>query len=130
MIILSKKNNLRNRKLNEGGYGALNLDMNTSMLGLKLKVCFIHNSSLKFYLYHVDNDVLWSFLQMQNNWTPRKLKQERYQALNPDRNTSILCLKIEMNFIIIPNKIFHLNHEDSDVFYHSFNYKTNGELES
>ena len=49
-----KKKNLRNRKLNEGGYGALNPDMNTSMLGLKLKVCFIHNSSLKFNLYHVD----------------------------------------------------------------------------
>ena len=67
---------------------------------------------------------------MQNNWTPRKLKQGRYQAWNQDRNTSMLCLKIEMNLIIIPKKIFHLCHEDSDVFYHSFNYKTNGELES
>ena len=46
------------RNLKEGGYGALNPYMNTSIMYLKYKICLIHNSSMNFYLYHVDNDVL------------------------------------------------------------------------
>ena len=58
MIILSNKNKWRTRRLDEGGYGALNPDMNTSMLRLKSKMFLIINCSMNFYLYHVDNDVL------------------------------------------------------------------------
>ena len=95
------QNKWRTRNSKEGGYGALNPDTNTSMLHLRSKIWFIINSSRTFYLYHADNVVLWSFFQIQNNWSFRKLKQGRYKALMQDINTSMLCLKIEINLIII-----------------------------
>ena len=67
------QNKWRTRNSKEGGYGALNPDTNTSMLHLRSKIWFIINSSMTFYLYHADNVVLWSFFQIQNNWSFRKL---------------------------------------------------------
>ena len=123
LSFFQKQNKLRTRKLNEGGYWALNPDIYTSLLHLKSKVCFIHNSSMSFYLYHIDNGVLWSFFQVQNNWTPRKLKQGRYEALNPDTNTSMFCLNIEIHLFFISYKIFYLYHKDNDVLGSFFQIK-------
>ena len=113
-----KKKNLRNRKLNEGGYGALNPDMNTSML--KSKICLIINYSINFELFHVYNNVKWSFFQIQNNCRPKKLKKVKYAALNQNTKTSMLCLKIEIILIIISNKTFYLYHADNDVLWSFF----------
>ena len=95
------QNKWNTRHLKEGEYGALNTHTNTSMLHLKSEISFIINSPMNFYLNTVDNDVLWSFLQIQNNWRQRKLKQGRYEALTLDNYTSILCFKIKTNSIII-----------------------------
>ena len=141
------QNKCKTRKLKEGGYGALNPNTNTRMLGWKSKICLIINSSINFHLfryimtfsdhsfkykttgdqkskrkenmhpwiiknktsmlclkieiiliiisyetfhlYHADNDVLWSFFQLQNKWITRNLKEGRYGALNTDTNTSM-----------------------------------------
>ena len=107
------QNKWRTRHSKEGGYGALNPYTNTSMLGLKSLIWFIINSSMTFYLYHADNVVLWSFFQIQNNWRPRKLKQRRNKALNLDTNSSMLCLKIRIDSIIISSMIFYLYREDN-----------------
>ena len=109
---------LRTRKLNEGGYGALNPDMNTSML--KSKICLIINYSINFELFHVYNNVKWSFFQIQNNCRPKKLKKVKYAALNQNTKTSMLCLKIEIILIIISNKTFYLYHADNDVLWSFF----------
>ena len=116
----SFKYNRRPRKIDEGGYVALNTDMNTSMLCLKSGICLIINSSMNLYLYHADNDVLWPFFQIRNNLRPRKSKQGWYEALTTDINTSVLCLKIETNLIIIFYKIFYLCHNDNDVLWSFF----------
>ena len=118
------------RNLKEGGYGALNTDTNTSMLQLKSKICFIINSPMIFYLYLVDNDVLWSFFQIQNNWRPRKLKKGRYEAMNLDTNTSMLSLKIKIDLFILIRPWFFIFILKIMMFCEiSFNFKTNGELE-
>ena len=97
---LQLQNKWITRNLKEGRYGAVNTDTHTSMQCLKIEINLIIISYKFSYLYHVNNDVLWSFFQMQNNWTPKKLKQGRFEALNPYTKTSMLCLKIEIKLII------------------------------
>ena len=78
----------------------MNKDINTSMLCLKIETNLIIISYKIFHLCHKDNDVLWSFFQIQNKWRTRKLKEGGYGALNPDTNTSIFHLKSKICFII------------------------------
>ena len=94
------------KMLKEGRYGALNPETNVA---LYIWNEFISNFSMTFFLHHADNDVLWLFMQMQNTWRPRKLKQGRYEALKQGTNSSMLCLKIKMNLIIISSMTFHLS---------------------
>ena len=85
------------------------------MLCLKIEIILVIISYKTFNLHHSDNDVLWSFFQLQNKWITRNLKEGGYIDLNKGTNTSMLCLKFEMNLIIISYKTFYLYHVDNDV---------------
>ena len=55
----------------------------------EIKIMFCHQFFNEFYLYHADKIVVWSLIQIQNNWGPKTLEQGRYQAMNPVTNTSM-----------------------------------------
>ena len=95
----------------------------TSVLCLKIEIILVIISYKTFNLHHSDNDVLWSFFQLQNKWITRNLKEGGYIALNTHTNTSMLCLKIEINLIIISYKTFYLYHTYNDVLWSFFQIK-------
>ena len=53
-------------------------------------------------------------------WRTKKLKEGRHQALNPDTNSSMLCLKSEICYIINSSMNFFLYHAYNEVIWSFF----------
>ena len=120
MIILSNAKQLETKKVKERKICSLESKYQDQQVVLENWNNSNHHFLWDFYLYFVDNDVLWSFFQLKNKRKTRNLKEGEYIDLNTGTNTSMLCLKFVINLFIISYMTFYLYHVDNDVLWSFF----------